>query len=214
MSLPSSGPLSIIEIYDYAVQVGYTGGKDLRALALWSGWDSSNPNIQTPHQLREFYDAYVLTQVDYSFDIKIKNSTGVSVNNPTFRGHGDPVAYTDSYNPNPFQQTKGSSLANGATWSFLWTPYWKINAVPTDDIGMYFTLATSTTDVNGGTYKYTQFPLSLQTGNLYVTAGGDVKLYLTQTGSQQFGYPASADFAQHGWSRTSTNNSTIEFTLT
>ncbi|MEP0367418.1 MAG: hypothetical protein ABJN36_12400 [Cyclobacteriaceae bacterium] len=38
MALPSSGTLSLLEIYNEAVSAGYSGGNDLQSLINWSGW--------------------------------------------------------------------------------------------------------------------------------------------------------------------------------
>lgn len=55
MALPSSGTLTLQQIYDEAVAGGYSGAKSLSALSLWDRWYPELDTPLPPHQISKFY---------------------------------------------------------------------------------------------------------------------------------------------------------------
>lgn len=84
MPLPSSGAISIDQIYNEAISLNYTGGKDLIGLSNFNGW---YPALQTPLPPYEFEKFYSRTASPAFISVTFFNNTVGSLTLQEFQFH-------------------------------------------------------------------------------------------------------------------------------
>lgn len=136
MALPSSGILTIDDIYQEAVTVGsYTGGKFLEELRDWGKWSPAVPASGNVF-ISDFYGVSALAPAAPTIIFKFKNNTGnvltladLAPNQDWFNWYpwkkgansiqaGPNISINDS--------TSGLTIGTGATYTYnagTWNPY-------------------------------------------------------------------------------------------
>lgn len=105
MALPSSGPLGINQIYNFAVDFGYAGPKSLSGLSTWSGWTTANPNGSLPHAISEFLSADCVSTTNNNFTVTV---------NWSFKNTGSSNITTSIFSSSIVIRYRNYTNANGA----------------------------------------------------------------------------------------------------
>jgi len=84
MALPSSGQISIDDVYQEAVAEGYSGAKSLKQLSQWWGWEDLPYTLfHPPYALSEFYDQEAADTSNYIFlDVVLVNLSSYTITFP------------------------------------------------------------------------------------------------------------------------------------